>query len=144
MSKKELATAVEVTPMAISNYENGKRKPEMPILNRIASVLGVQVSDFLASRNKNLSFSHNEFRKCASLSKGKQDLIKEMIEDYASRFMDIADISGENLLLKSPLTERVRIGQNLRLRKSQNKKSPFCSENNGNNGASGRIRTVGW
>lgn len=109
MNKKELAEAVDVTPMAISNYENGKRRPEMPILKRIANVLGVQVSDFLATRNKNLSFSHNEFRKCASLSKGKQDLIKEMIEDYASRFMDITEILGENVLPKSPCTNGLTI-----------------------------------
>ena len=33
MSKKELADAVNVTPMAISNYESGKRIPEMDIGN---------------------------------------------------------------------------------------------------------------
>lgn len=34
MSKKDLAEAVNVTPMAISNYENGKRKPEIDILKK--------------------------------------------------------------------------------------------------------------
>ena len=39
LSKKELANKVDVTPMAISNYESGIRKPEMDILKKIAEVL---------------------------------------------------------------------------------------------------------
>ena len=88
MSKKELADAVNVTPMAISNYESGKRIPEMDILKRIANVLGVRISDFLVIRNKDIKFRHNEFRKCSSLTKEKQELIYEIIEEYFNRFMD--------------------------------------------------------
>ena len=43
MSMKDLATAVGVTSMAISNYESGKRKPEIEIINKLAEVLGIKV-----------------------------------------------------------------------------------------------------
>ncbi len=56
MSKKELAEQIHVSPMAISNYENGKRKPDMDLLKQMAKVLGVRVSDFLAIRDEKLAF----------------------------------------------------------------------------------------
>ena len=58
MSMKDLAEACGVSSMAISNYESGKRKPDMDTINKLAEVLGVYVVDFLASRNTNLSFKH--------------------------------------------------------------------------------------
>ena len=32
MTKKELASLVNISPMAITNYENGKRRPDMKII----------------------------------------------------------------------------------------------------------------
>ena len=69
MTKKELAQKVGVTPMAITNYESGKRRPDMSTITKLADVLGVYVSDFLAMRNSELKFSHHEFRKNISLTK---------------------------------------------------------------------------
>ena len=77
MSKKELAERVHVTPMTITNYENGSRKPSMEILKALATELGVKVSDFLAIRNENLVFSHGEFRKNSSLTKSQQEYVQE-------------------------------------------------------------------
>ena len=62
MSKKELASLVKVTPMAISHYESGERRPGMDIIKALASALDVRVSDFLCNRNENLTFTHGEFR----------------------------------------------------------------------------------
>ena len=56
MTKKKLAEKSGL------NYENGDRMPSMDILKRLASALGVRVSDFLAARNENLVFKHGEFR----------------------------------------------------------------------------------
>lgn len=109
MSKKELADAVNVTPMAISNYESGKRIPEMDILKRIANVLGVRISDFLVIRNKDIKFRHNEFRKCSSLTKEKQELIYEIIEEYFNRFMDSVEILGGNVLPNPPICHKLKI-----------------------------------
>ena len=63
MTKKELADVLGLTPMAITNYESGKRRPDIDQINKMAEVLGIHVVDFLASRNTNLKFEHCEFRK---------------------------------------------------------------------------------
>lgn len=62
LSKKEFAERINVTPMAITDYENGVRQPSMDILKLMAKELGVRVSDFLSIRNENLVFRHGEFR----------------------------------------------------------------------------------
>ena len=92
MSKKELAERVHVTPMTITNYENGSRKPSMEILKALATELGVKVSDFLAIRNENLVFSHGEFRKNSSLTKSQQEYVQESIEEYFGRFMTSVEL----------------------------------------------------
>lgn len=102
MTKKELAEKVNVAPMTISNYENGKRKPSMEILKSLASVLGVRMSDFLAVRNQNLVFSHGDFRKSSTLNKGQQEYVRESVEEYFSRFMTVVEILGGDVLPDAP------------------------------------------
>lgn len=101
MSKKDLASACGVTSMAISNYESGKRKPDMDIINKLASVLGIRVSDFLSSRNTGLSFDHREFRKNSTLTKAQQEFVRESVEEYFSRFFDAVDCLGGNPVSKA-------------------------------------------
>lgn len=91
MSMKDLADAVGVTSMAISNYESGKRQPDIDIINKMAEALGIKVVDFLASRNSRLEFKHCEFRKHSTLNKSQQEYIKESVEEYFSRFFDAVD-----------------------------------------------------
>jgi transcriptional regulator with XRE-family HTH domain len=102
MSMKDLAEACGVTPMAISNYESGKRKPDMDTINKLAAALGVYVVDFLASRNTNLFFKHCEFRKHSSLTKSQQEYVKEAVEEYFSRFFDVIECLGGNPLPNPP------------------------------------------
>ncbi len=102
MTMKDLAEACGITSMAISNYESGKRKPDMEIINRLAKVLDIYVVDFLASRNTNLSFKHCEFRKHSSLTKAQQDYVIESVEEYFSRFFDAVDCIGGNPLPEPP------------------------------------------
>ena len=54
MSMKELAEACGVSSMAISNYESGKRRPDMDTIKKLAEVLDIRVIDFIALRNANL------------------------------------------------------------------------------------------
>ncbi len=103
LSKKELANKIGVTPMAITNYENGTRSPHIEIIKKCAEVLGVTVSDFLVSRNQQLIFVHNEFRKNSTLSESKKQLIQESVEEYFSRFMDAVEILGGETLPESPV-----------------------------------------
>lgn len=91
MTQKELAEHCGLTPMAISNYENGSRKPSMDIIKRMAEVLNVRVSDFLMSCNAHLSFVHGEFRKKTSLSATKQAFIRKSVEEHLSRFFSVVE-----------------------------------------------------
>lgn len=77
MTKKELAKKSALTSMAITNYENGTRKPSMDTLKKLAAALNVHVSDFLAVRNDKLVFTHGEFRKTSTLPVAKQDYVRE-------------------------------------------------------------------
>ena len=109
LSKKELADRVNVTSMAIINYENGDRKPSMDILKKMSQVLGIKVSDFLAVRNKNIVFCHGEFRKNSKLSIAQQDYVCESVEEYLDRFMTIVEILGGEILPEAPKTHVIAL-----------------------------------
>ena len=102
MTKKELAEKVKISPMAISNYESGQRKPDMILLSQMANVLGVRVSDFLAIRNDKLEFCHGSFRRNTTLSVAQQEYVRESVEEYFSRFMTIVEILGGEVLPEAP------------------------------------------
>lgn len=102
LTKAALASKVGVTPMAITNYENGNRRPDMPTIKALAKVLGVKTTDFLAVRNMNLVFAHEEFRKNSKLSKSQQEYVREAIEEYFSRFYEVVELLGGEVLLESP------------------------------------------
>ena len=102
MSKKELAEKAHVSPMAITNYEKGDRKPSMEILQALADALEVRVSDFLAIRNENICFIHGEFRKNSTLSLSQQEYVRECVEEYFSRFMAVVEILGGDVLPEAP------------------------------------------
>ncbi len=102
MSMKDLAEACGVSSMAISNYESGKRRPDIETINKLAEALDIHVVDFLASRNAGLSFEHGEFRKHSSLTKAQQDYVKEAVEEYFARFFDAVNCLGGNPLPEPP------------------------------------------
>lgn len=112
MSKKKLAEQVNVSPMAISNYENGKRKPDMELLKQMAKVLEVRVSDFLAVRNDKLVFCHGEFRKTSALSMNQQEYVRESVEEYFNRFMTVVEILGGEVLPDAPPTSMLQLTGN--------------------------------
>lgn len=107
LTKKELAEKVNVSAMAITNYENGTRKPSMDILNSLAEALNIRVSDFLAVRNENLVFSHGEFRKTSSLSASQQEYVRESVEEYFSRFMTAVEVPGGDVLPDAPVCHAI-------------------------------------
>lgn len=102
MTKAALAEECGVSPMAISNYESGKRRPDMAIINKLAKALGVHVVDFLSSRNDSLNFVHGEFRKKAVLTKSEQEYIREAVEEYFGRFFTAVDYLGGDPLAEKP------------------------------------------
>lgn len=102
LTKKELAEKVNVSPMLITYYENDERKPSMEIIKKLAQALDVRVSDFLSVRNEQLVFTHGEFRKNSSLSKSRQEYVRESVEEYFSRFMTVAEILGGDTIPDAP------------------------------------------
>ena len=113
MTKKALASQIGVTPMAITNYENGDRRPDMPIITRLAEVIGVRVADFLAVRNENLKFVHGDFRKSDRLGLQQQEFIKESVEEYFSRFYEVVEILGGEVLPKHPEINSIELSANV-------------------------------
>ena len=92
-----------MSSMAISNYESGKRRPDMDTIKKLAEVLDIRVIDFIALRNANLSYKHCEFRKNSSLTKTEQEFVKESVEEYFSRFFNAVECLGGN-----PLPEPIK------------------------------------
>ena len=111
MSKKELADRANVTSMAITNYEKGDRKPNMEILQALASALDVRVSDFLAVRNENIVFAHGEFRKNSTLSNTQQEYIRECVEEYFNRFMTVVEVLGGDVLPDAPICHIIPLSE---------------------------------
>ncbi|MBQ3286592.1 MAG: helix-turn-helix domain-containing protein [Firmicutes bacterium] len=98
LTKRALAEMVGISPMAVTNYEDGSRNPDIEIVARLANVLGVRVSDFLDQRDENLVFQHGEFRKNASLKVSQQEFIRESVEEYFGRLMTVVEILGGEVL----------------------------------------------
>lgn len=107
MSKKDLASLCGVTPMAITNYENGTRKPNMETIKSLANALGARVTDFLAVRNENLVFRHEEFRKNSLLTRSQQEYVRESVEEYFDRFFTVVELLGGEVLPDYPLCHQL-------------------------------------
>lgn len=102
LSKADLAKMIGVSSMAITNYENGNRTPNMETIKALANVLDVKVADFLLVNNGSVVFNHGEFQKNSSLSKMQQEYVRTCVEEYFSRFMTIIEILGKHVLPVSP------------------------------------------
>lgn len=109
LTKKALADKANVSPMAITNYESGKRKPDMDTLKSLAEALEVRVSDFLAVRNENMKFIHGEFRKSSTLAQSQQEFVRESVEEYFGRFMTVVDILGGDVLPDAPICHTIML-----------------------------------
>lgn len=113
MTKKELASKINVTPMTISHYESGKRRPGMDTIKALAGVLHVKVSDFLRPRNENLHFVHGEFRKNSSLSVKQQEYVRESVEEYFGRFYSAVEILGGDVLPDAPECHCIKLAADI-------------------------------
>ena len=100
MTKKDLAEAVGLTPMAITNYENDSRKPNLDTVVNIAKVLKVDIKDFITIQKEKLNFEHGEFRKTNKLTQTNQEFIREAVEEYFGRFFNAIDCLGRKVLPK--------------------------------------------
>lgn len=112
-TKTKLASMVGVSTMAITHYESGERRPDMPVIKLLAEALNVKVTDFLVSRNENLVFSHEEFRKNGKLNKSQQDYVRESVEEYFSRFFESVELLGGEVLPEAPRINTVDLSEDI-------------------------------
>ena len=92
MNQAELAEKAGVTPAAISQIEKGTRVPTIPVLHRIANVMGVSL-DYLTGKTDTSELQdllqHDDFvtffRGFESLENEDKDLIKKHIEFLKSK-----------------------------------------------------------
>lgn len=82
MSQKDLATALNVSAPAVSNWENGANSIEIDTLVRVCGILKVSVNTMLGFEEDKLVLSHKEeelvkaFRRC---TRERQDIILELV-----------------------------------------------------------------
>lgn len=108
MSKKALAEKCGISPMAITNYENEARRPDMETIKKLAEILEIGVADFIEARNETLVFNHEAFRKNNSFTKTEQEYIREAVEEYFGRFFDAVSFFGGNPLPEPPSTHHIK------------------------------------
>ncbi|MCF0254506.1 MAG: helix-turn-helix domain-containing protein, partial [Duodenibacillus sp.] len=102
LSKKALAEKCGVSPMMMTYYEQGQRKPSAEVLKAMAAALGVKVLDFLKAGNSSLVFRHGAFRAARSLGARQQELVRASVEEHFGRFFTAAEILGGEVLPPAP------------------------------------------
>jgi Zn-dependent peptidase ImmA (M78 family)/DNA-binding XRE family transcriptional regulator len=96
MTKKDLAEKLDLTPSAVTYYENGARQPSLKAVMKIAKATKVPIEYFLME--KDYSFS--------TLSRGKGKLSKEEQQEVSGfqalveNLIHVAEISGFDLSYK--------------------------------------------
>lgn len=100
MTRKALAEAIGVTPMAITHYENDERQPNMDTVKKLAKALHIRVTDFLENNGGDLEFSHGKFKKGTKLGVMDQDYIRESVEEYFGRFFQVLSFLGGRMILE--------------------------------------------
>lgn len=91
-SMDELCLKIDnsLSKMAISKYENGKSMPNSSVLMSLAEALNVPVDYFF--RPSVFSVESIHFRKKSSLPQKKISSLKEVIADFAERYIEIESI----------------------------------------------------
>jgi len=87
LNQAQLSQQAGVTPAAICQIENGDRVPTIPVLHRIATVLGVSL-DYLTGKTQDSEMKdllHNQevkefFRDFQSLEERDREIIKRHME----------------------------------------------------------------
>lgn len=102
ISKKDLASIIGVTPMAVTYYENGDRKPDLAISRRIASALDVSLADLMSVQLDHHEYQFCEYRKNSSLAKKNQEFIEASIRKHFDGFLLVADAVGAGALKDAP------------------------------------------
>lgn len=112
MSQENLAQKLGLNKMAVSNYENDKRNPDMATIQSIAKALDITLAALLSQQDQQLYIQHGAFRKHSTISKGVQELILGKLDRYLGRLFNIVAILGDAVLAPSPDIKRENVQSN--------------------------------
>lgn len=107
ISRKELAAAIGVSPMAVTYYEQDQRTPDLATTRKLAEALGTNLAGLMATNPETHQFQHGEYRKNSKLSRKNQKLICAAVEDYFNRFLSVSDILGKSALRDAPFCHSI-------------------------------------
>lgn len=109
MTLSALAKQLNITSMAISNYENGLRNPDINTLKKMAGIFNVSIAKLVTPQKDSLIYNHGAFRKNSSLPISIQDLIKVSVEKYYNRFFTVVDALGNGVLPDFPQCNQIEL-----------------------------------
>lgn len=106
ISQEDLAQKIGLNKMAVSNYENDKRNPDITTIQGIANALDISLTALLTQQDQQLCIHHGEFRKYSTINKHTQELILEMLDRFLGRLFNVITILGGAVLAPSPAIEQ--------------------------------------
>lgn len=107
MSQGELAQRIGLNKVAVSNYELGKRTPDLATIRKIADALCVNIGRLTESYGDEVVVEHGAFRKHSRVSKAMQEVILGYADRYLARLFQVVSFLGEAALAPIPQIERV-------------------------------------
>ncbi|MDD3058437.1 MAG: XRE family transcriptional regulator, partial [Sphaerochaeta sp.] len=98
---------IGLNKMAVSNYEMGKRTPDIATVRKLAEALNVPMARLLANDGENLAIAHGAFRKHACITKAMQEMILGNADRYLARLFSLVSVFGDAALAPIPVIEHV-------------------------------------
>lgn len=92
LSQRALAEQVNLSPMAISKYENSKMSPSSDVLLRLARALGVKFEYFF--RPITVELAGLEYRKRSRFPERKRAAIEQRARDELERYLAVESLFG--------------------------------------------------
>jgi len=111
LSQEELARQIGLNKVAVSNYEMGKRTPDMVTSRKLAEALKIPLARLLATEGEELLIVHGAFRKHASIGDKMQELILGIADRYLARLFSIVSVFGDTALAPVPEIKRVHVAE---------------------------------
>lgn len=93
----------DISKQSLSNYENGKRKPDSQILIKLAKELSVKPDFFV--RDSSIQLQNFEYRKKAKLNKQDREMIEEKSKDQLERYLELENLLGIKTKFTNPIKE---------------------------------------
>lgn len=112
ISQDDLAQKIGLNKMAVSNYENDKRNPDIATIQGIAKALDVSLAALLSQQDQQLCIQHGSFRKQSTIKKETQELIFGRLDRYLGRLFNVISILGEAVLAPTPSIDRKCVRSN--------------------------------